>query len=71
MIYLNRNLPRKLWIPSVLIGKLLIEKRQQKILDQVERIIHPIPIMAVQLLIVVDIGKHRFPLKYDNLDHLY
>jgi hypothetical protein len=63
MIYLNRNLHQKIWIHSVLIGKLLIEKRRQKILDQVERIIHHIPIMAVQLLIVVVIGKQRISIK--------
>jgi len=63
MIYLNRNLRQKIWIHSMLIGKLLIEKRQQKILDQVERIVHHIPIMAVQLLIVVVIGKQRISIQ--------
>jgi hypothetical protein len=48
----------------VLIGKLLIKNLQQKIMDQVVRIVHHIRIMVVQLLIVVVMGKYRILIKY-------
>lgn len=47
MIYLNRNLHRKLKITLILIGTLLIKVLQLKIMDLMEQMVHHIPVMGL------------------------
>ena len=66
MICLNQNLHQNQLIHSVLIGKLLIKNHQQKTMDQVIQTVLHIQIMAIQMLTVVDTGKHEILMKYLN-----